>query len=299
MALKSLTRISFALPIFCFFAAIPLFTQGYELHPDKAGTKVGYNRIFEQRFVSSFILAEPGYVEVDHISKLPRVIVPQTQKSGVESKARPNDKALPTQWWKGDGAWYKRNEWPPKSNLSLAYLFSAEELYVSNSLLPSSTSYQVVSDKPSYRHLQVFESGKGAWLYGSDGDAGLSSVLARPAYYYGQDIQGGGCEICILILSIFVLSVFSSSLLGIYLTAIALHSLGDSFTVAAYVLAVGAFAWSALMAWHTPRCKLRSTMNGPARSQVQAREGGRPVGSLGVEDIQLESQTVEGSAQTS
>lgn len=299
MALKASTRILSALPIFCFFAAIPLFTQGYELHPDKAGTKVGYNGIFEQRFVSSFIPAEPEYAEVDHISKLPRVIVPQTLKSGIESKARPNDKALPTQWWKGDDvAWYKRNEWPPKSNLSLAYLSSTEQSYVSNSLLPSSTAYQIVSDKPSYRYLQVFESGKGAWLYGSDGDAGLSSVLARPAYYYGQDIQGGGCEICILILLIFMFSVVSSSLLGIYLTAIALHSLGDSFTVAAYVLAVGAFAWSALMAWHTPRCKLRSTMNGPARSQVQAREGERPVGSLGVEDIQLESQTVEGNVQT-
>jgi len=78
-----------------------------------------------------------------------------------------------------------------------------------------------------------------------------------------------------------------SSFLGILLTVVALHSLGDSFTVAAYVLAVGAFAWSALMAWHTPRCKLRLGLGGQGQGQIMRRRRS------GVENVELERRADE------
>ncbi|KAG4441938.1 hypothetical protein IFR05_002557 [Cadophora sp. M221] len=81
------------------------------------------------------------------------------------------------------------------------------------------------------------------------------------------------CTTCAFILSLFIISVCLSSFLGIYFAAVLLYPLGDSFTLAAYVLAVGAFAWSAFMAWHSPRCKVEK------RGGAGVGDGELPVGS--------------------
>lgn len=52
----------------------------------------------------------------------------------------------------------------------------------------------------------------------------------------------GRYRICIFVLAVFILLVLLSSILGVFLSIGALHSLGDSLMHAVYVLAVVAFA---------------------------------------------------------
>jgi hypothetical protein len=55
----------------------------------------------------------------------------------------------------------------------------------------------------------------------------------------------------------FTTFVALSSFLGIYFTVKKEYgySMGDSFTLASYIVAVGAFVSTAVLAYHYPRCK--------------------------------------------
>lgn len=62
---------------------------------------------------------------------------------------------------------------------------------------------------------------------------------------------------CVLIIAMFSIFVVLSCFLGVLFTVQKRYrySMGDAFTLAAYVVAVGTFASTGVMAWHYPRCK--------------------------------------------
>lgn len=62
---------------------------------------------------------------------------------------------------------------------------------------------------------------------------------------------------CVLIISMFAVFVALSCFLGVFFTVKKEYgySMGDSFTLAGYVVAVGAFITAPVLVYHYPRCK--------------------------------------------
>ncbi|PVH84285.1 hypothetical protein DL98DRAFT_651951 [Cadophora sp. DSE1049] len=281
MVFKASIRNSF--PLLCFFAAIPLIIQANNVYSGEAGPRLSDDGIVEQRFVSIFVLAETGHSDLDSLyshgnsnysSELELSVLDESQTRQISTiQAHPDAKTPSAHWWEENDV------------ISMHFLdhLEREEGYAPT---PRSFSFEYLF---SYR--KSFKTGEVAPL---DGYSDLRYCSGWQLSYHGDsDLQGGGCAICIFILSILIVFVSSSALLGIYLTVVALHSLGNSFTVAAYVLAVGAFAWSALTAWHTPRCRLRLMLGyqGHGRGQTTGEEDGR----RRVEDVELERRADERS----
>jgi hypothetical protein len=81
---------------------------------------------------------------------------------------------------------------------------------------------------------------------------GYKSKLKHLAYTISQQLHG--CKLILLVMSIFIILSLS---LGVFFT---IHkeygySMGDSFTLASYIIAVTALVCSFLLARHWPDCK--------------------------------------------
>ncbi|KAH7403084.1 hypothetical protein BKA64DRAFT_706597 [Cadophora sp. MPI-SDFR-AT-0126] len=265
------SRISFtgSFTLFCFLAAIPLILQDFSVHAGKASRGLSYDGVVEKRFISVFVLTETVHLQHVYVSGFSAVEVSTTVSTNSQIPIFSNEGIPPARWWQEDAVY------PTKPYGRLKSMDS----------LPPKLNI-------SFADFTPFE-----YSFSRDSIPGWQLKSCHEA-----DIEAGACRICILILSIFIFSVISSAMLGTYFAAIALYSLGDSFTVAAYVLAVGAFAWSALMAWHTLRCKLKSTSGlglGLSR-QGDAQTDAHRRFTLPVHDfeLELESQTMERIAET-